>query len=49
MPKINAREQTRNKAQAKKRERNRKLRSSMATPAGGAAKKTKAKPKAAQA
>ena len=34
MPKINAREQTRNKAQAKKRERNRELRNSLATPTG---------------
>lgn len=49
MPKINAREQTRNKAQAKKRERNRELRNSLATPTAGAAKKTRAKPAAAKA
>ncbi|HZS28488.1 MAG TPA: hypothetical protein VFB76_14765 [Candidatus Angelobacter sp.] len=44
-PKINAREKTRNKAQAKKRERNRLLRTSLAAPAKAA---PKSKPAAAK-
>ena len=44
-PKINAREKTRNKAQAKKRERNRLLRASLAAPTKGA---PKSKPAAAK-
>jgi hypothetical protein len=52
MPKLNARENTRNRAQAKKRERNRLLRTTVAPVAAKAAKpkaKTAAKPKPAAA
>ncbi|HKV95832.1 MAG TPA: hypothetical protein VJW20_25040 [Candidatus Angelobacter sp.] len=44
-PKINAREKTRNKAQAKKRERNRLLRASLAAPAKAASGSKPAAPK----
>jgi len=44
-PKINAREKTRNRSQAKKRERNRLLRASLAEPAKST---TKSKPTAAK-
>ena len=52
MPKINARENTRNRAQAKKRERNRLLRAKLLGPAGGSNKspaKTANQPKASPA
>jgi hypothetical protein len=44
-PKLNARENTRNKAQAKKRERNRLLKASLAAPAKST---SKSKPAAAK-
>ena len=43
MPKINARENTRNRSQAKKRERNRLLRASLLAPAKPAQSSAKAK------
>ena len=43
-PKINAREKTRNKAQAKKRERNRLLRTSLESSGKAAPKNKSAKP-----
>ena len=46
-PKLNARENTRNKAQAKKRERNRLLRTSLLSAANAAPKSKPAKPAAA--
>jgi len=45
-PKVNAREKTRNKAQAKKRERTRLLRASLESPGKAAPKSTSAKPSA---